>query len=71
MTAHTLSTASRCIPARRRRAGALSELIGLWRQRRSLSRLDAHLLSDIGLTAEEAAREASRPLWDAPRTWLR
>ncbi len=45
--------------------------LGLWRQRRHLAALDAHLLKDIGLTPDEAAAEAARPVWDAPSTWLR
>lgn len=53
----------------RRLAGAVS-LARLWHQgilrartRRALTRLDAHLLRDIGLTAEAAAQEAARPFW--------
>lgn len=34
------------------------------RERRRLLDLDEHILKDIGLTAEEAHREASRPFWD-------
>jgi len=41
--------------------------IRLWkaraRQRRRLSRLDAYLLRDIGVSAEDAAREAAKPFW--------
>ena len=33
-------------------------------ERRRLLDLDEHSLKDIGLTKEEAAREASRPFWD-------
>jgi len=36
------------------------------RERRALARLDARLLADIGLTEEDAAREAARPFWDLP-----
>ena len=68
MTAQTLSTATTFIPRLRR--SRLSAWIGLWRQRRSLARLDAHLLTDIGVTREAAAREAGRPIWDAPRNWM-
>ena len=41
----------------------------LVRQRRALGALDAHMLADIGLSREEARREAARPFWDAPRHW--
>lgn len=33
------------------------------RQRRALSRLDEHLLRDIGLSAETVRRETERPFW--------
>ena len=34
------------------------------RQRRDLLLLDDHLLNDIGVSREEALREAHRPLWE-------
>jgi uncharacterized protein YjiS (DUF1127 family) len=50
-------------------AGLLARL-RLWRrlraQRRSLARLDARLLRDIGLDEAAAAKEAARPFWDLP-----
>jgi uncharacterized protein YjiS (DUF1127 family) len=36
------------------------------RERRQLLELSDHMLSDLGLTRAEAAREAARPFWDAP-----
>ncbi|WP_081625850.1 DUF1127 domain-containing protein [Yoonia vestfoldensis] len=42
---------------------------GLARQRRTLRRLDAHMLRDIGITPEAAQQEAARPIWDVPRHW--
>jgi uncharacterized protein YjiS (DUF1127 family) len=48
---------------------ALSHLGAVWRTRRDLRRLDAHLLSDIGLTPREASVEADRAVWDAPLHW--
>lgn len=33
--------------------------------RRSLNRLDAHMLRDIGLTAEAAQIESAKPFWRA------
>ena len=38
--------------------------VSRWRQRRALADLPDHLLRDIGVTREQAAREASRPFWD-------
>ena len=35
------------------------------RERRSLSKLDAHLLRDIGVNRLDAAREAAKPFWKA------
>jgi uncharacterized protein YjiS (DUF1127 family) len=35
------------------------------RQRRALGELDDHLLCDIGVTRDEARREAIRPFWRA------
>lgn len=55
-----------------RRTGRLSlaRLIAMRRTRTRLALLDDRLLKDIGLTREEAAREAARCSWDAPRHWL-
>ncbi|GAB1364228.1 hypothetical protein MASR1M32_34640 [Rhodobacter sp.] len=57
--------------ARRRveRMTMILRLIGLSRQRKSLARLDARLLRDIGITATEARSEADRPVWDVPAHW--
>jgi uncharacterized protein YjiS (DUF1127 family) len=41
------------------------------RQRRALARLDVAALRDIGITPEQAAAEASRPLWDVTPSWRR
>jgi uncharacterized protein YjiS (DUF1127 family) len=44
-------------------------LAALARSRRSLLKLDDHLLRDIGLTRAEALAEAERASWDAPSHW--
>lgn len=50
----------------------LFQLPSLRRSRRQLLDLDAHRLSDVGLSWEEAVREAEKSvLWDVPRHWLR
>ena len=41
----------------------------LWRSRRALAALDPERLDDIGLSPADAAREARRGIWDAPRNW--
>lgn len=49
--------------------GAFVRLPAIWRarlaERRHLSQLDAHLLDDIGMDAERAQREATKPFWQA------
>ncbi|MCB1398207.1 MAG: DUF1127 domain-containing protein [Rhodobacter sp.] len=47
----------------------LREAVALSRQRRQLAALDATRLDDLGLTAQDARREAARPFWDAPQHW--
>jgi uncharacterized protein YjiS (DUF1127 family) len=46
---------------------ALAVTILKWEQRkqtrRALTRLDAHLLADIGLTPRDAQCECSKPFW--------
>jgi uncharacterized protein YjiS (DUF1127 family) len=49
----------------------IASRVALTRSRRSLRRLDDHLLRDIGLTRAEAEAEATRALWDAPAHWKR
>lgn len=57
-----------------RRAGLLrrlSDLLAVNRSRARLAVLDDHMLRDIGLSRDEALREADRPFWDAPSHWKR
>ncbi len=66
-----MKTLSLPLPARRRSLwSALGQALTLHRSRRDLRDLDAHILRDIGLTPQEAAAEAARPIWDAPAHWL-
>lgn len=60
---------SRRPPLLSRLALILTRATALVRQRRSLGRLDAHELRDIGVTAAQARTEAARPVWDAPAHW--
>ncbi|WP_037458842.1 DUF1127 domain-containing protein [Skermanella stibiiresistens] len=45
----------------------LAELPAVWRRRaltrRDLSRMDRHMLSDIGLTEGQALDEVAKPFW--------
>ncbi len=45
-------------------------LLALRQTRQRLAQLEPHLLRDIGLTVDQAHREAARPVWDAPKTWV-
>lgn len=47
----------------------LAAILRLGRERRRLATLDDHILRDIGLTRDEALREAERPAWDVPPHW--
>jgi uncharacterized protein YjiS (DUF1127 family) len=39
------------------------DYIDLIRQRRALAQLDSRLLDDIGVSREDAVREAAKPFW--------
>lgn len=47
----------------------LSAYLSLSRQRQELRKLSPEMLSDLGITREEALKEAERPIWDAPLNW--
>jgi uncharacterized protein YjiS (DUF1127 family) len=57
--------------APRRLARFLAAMADFGRHRHALSRLDDHLLRDIGLTPEAAAAELAKPVWDVPQHWYR
>ncbi|MGR3503922.1 DUF1127 domain-containing protein [Pseudaestuariivita sp.] len=63
---------SRVTPTRRTSGTLLQRLFAfdaLFRQRRALATLDRAALEDLGLTHADVAREAKRPVWDAPHHW--
>lgn len=47
--------------------GIIGDAIETRRQRRCLAGLSDHQLNDIGVSREEAEKEAKRPIWDAIR----
>lgn len=47
----------------------ISAALTLHRQRQKLSKLDDAALRDIGVSREDARREAQRAIWDAPKGW--
>ena len=54
----------------RRLAASILRALHLRQTRQHLARLEPHMLRDIGLTPDQARREATRPIWDAPEAWL-
>ncbi len=48
-------------------AGQIIKKTKFWanrsRQRKQLARLDAHMLADVGITAEQARIEMAKPFW--------
>lgn len=62
---------ARPAPARASLLRRALDLLALRRARRRLTDLDAHMLQDIGLSAEQARHEADLPFWDAPAHWRR
>ncbi|WP_171101859.1 DUF1127 domain-containing protein [Ruegeria sp. HKCCD7255] len=68
----TQLTLSKAVRARRVwTLRSLWSLLSLARQRRALAHLDEHALEDIGVTRDEACKEAKRPIWDVPDNWLK
>ncbi len=55
------------LPARQgllaRSLTVLNAALSRRRDRQRLARLDAHLLRDIGIDAQEARRECAKPFW--------
>lgn len=70
MTDRTIPSYVRVPPARRGSlVSALLRFDARFRQRRSLERLDARQLRDLGLGEADVARETGTPFWDAPAWW--
>lgn len=73
MRPHVLSLDQRRPPlsafAWRSALNRMTAAFTLRRQRGHLAALDPHLLRDVGLTADAAATEAARPMWDVPDHW--
>ncbi len=74
MTSAFTPTETAAKTARHRGAPRFARLFAALRTRRErahLAALDDHLLTDIGLSREDARAEAALPLWDVPRHWRR
>ena len=72
------ASASRPAGDRRPRGGRvarifrrLARLAALRRQRQALAEMEESRLEDLGISPEEARREAARPPWDVPAHWRR
>ncbi len=75
MSTHFKTTACRPVYSahKPRRTGVLGWILTLasvWRERRILQTMERHRLDDLGLSREDANREARRNAWDAPDRWL-
>ena len=68
--AYTLSRSAISAPRRVGGIALVTAAFAAWRQRRALERLDANARRDLGLTCADVAREAARPVWDVPQSWL-
>lgn len=55
---------------RARLRNSLMTRLSVWRSRRALAKLDARALEDIGVSPQEARREAKLAAWDVPHTWV-
>lgn len=55
----------------RSRRTLIGRLYDLWRSRQALANLDDARLKDVGISAREAHREATKLVWDVPQNWLR
>jgi uncharacterized protein YjiS (DUF1127 family) len=56
-------------PARTPIGKWLRLVFGVRRSRHDLGALDDHMLNDIGVSREQAEREARRSTWDVPSNW--
>ena len=53
-----------------RRRPSLMTRLAVWRSRRALAKLDTRALEDIGVSPQEAQREAKLAAWDVPGNWV-
>jgi uncharacterized protein YjiS (DUF1127 family) len=57
----------RAAPSIRTLIARTGTALAVWRQRRQLHALSAHMRRDIGLNDVQIMDETSRPFWDLPR----
>ncbi|MEM9969634.1 MAG: DUF1127 domain-containing protein [Pseudomonadota bacterium] len=66
---HNSPLAIRGTQPRKGFARFIFSILRLGKSRQDLRKLDDHLLRDLGITREEAKKEADRPIWDVPANW--
>lgn len=69
MTIQTLTSVWSHATSPLRLLRAVHRFMMISRSRQALRHLDDHILTDIGLTREQAEAEATRPAWDVPPHW--
>ena len=61
----TLSLSAVRAPSRSApRSAPIATFFAVWQERRALAKMDDTRLRDLGISADDAAREAARPIWD-------
>ncbi len=64
--AHYPTSTRTAVPHRISLLSLIARMIRVRSERIALSKLDRAALADLGLTHDEALKEANRPLWDLP-----
>ena len=59
----------RSVGSARRTSLNLKKRLAVWQTRRALANLDAERLKDVGISSDEARREARLSVWDVPDSW--
>ena len=60
---------TRSISSAHRTSLNLKKRLAVWQTRRALAELDSERLKDVGISSEEARREARLSVWDVPDSW--
>lgn len=70
LTATTHAAPASSTPARTSLISRVAKALAIRRERRALMTLDDRMLADVGLSRTDAYREAHRPLFDLPGTYV-
>lgn len=66
---HNAALCANAQPKPRSIWATVGHMIAVARQRRQLRALDDHLLTDIGVSRQEALDEGHQTVWNAPDHW--